>query len=168
MSVDGNPKGRIEASVETKLLYQRLKELKPGDEVSYSELSKLVGIDVQGQKGRGYLTSARKMVSSESILIITIWGEGIRHAKDEDVVDDIGKDQRKIRRSALRSSRKPACIKDYESLPSELQIQHNVYLSLLGAIRVATSLKVRRKLTMEVTVGHQAIPLAKTLELFTS
>lgn len=167
MSVSGNPKGQIEASVETKLLYQRIVETEPGDDIPYSELSQIVGINVTEDRGRGFLTSARKMAQRENeILTITIRSEGIRHATDEDVVDDMGADERKIHRRAVRTSRKPSCIKDYGSLSDDAKIRHNVNLSVIGAIRQATNPGVRKRLTSAVTEQQQALPVAKTLELF--
>ena len=163
----GNPKGKIEASIETKLLYERLKETGPGDTIPYDELTELIGTDVRDARGRGYLRSARVMLQNlHEILTITIRGQGIRHATDIDVVDDIGREGKSIHRKAVKASRKPACIKNYDSLPSDAKIRHNVHLSLIGAIKQATSSRSRKLLTDAVTAGQGALPVAKTLELF--
>lgn len=155
-------------SLDAKLLYERLKSAKIGDVVTYQELSNIIGRDVL-DPGRGLLQTARRKALREDYFVFGIVRkEGLKRLSDLEIVatgeDTVGR----IRRTARRGFRTITAVKDFEALPNEAKIRHNVYASMLGAVAMAASAPQMKKLEKKVSEAKAQLSLTKTLEAFSA
>lgn len=149
-------------SLESQLLYKRLKELKINDFVSYQELSDIAGRDVQG-RGRGNLhTAMRLCLRQDSIVLKAVIKEGVKRIDDVSNIKG-GNSLNRIKRIARRRRAELHCV-DYKSLNRELQAQHNIELSQLGAAEYFSGKSAGVKLIG--ACERSALPVGKTIEFF--
>lgn len=163
-----NKKSFPELSVESKLLYERLKMLAIGDAVSYQELGKLIGRNIQAE-GRGNLTTTqRRLMIEDQIHLGVVRGVGVRRLEDATVVTS----ERAIKRisRAARRRRSELSNVDYPGLNKDLQRRHNVEMTQTGAViffaKSATAKQIGEKLTQAGIDGE--MPIGRTLEFFSN
>ena len=100
-------------------LSNRLAELNIGDEITYSELSDLIGINVRTEGYRAFL-DARKALRKDGKEFYTIQGVGIRRATKEDCLKMSSGQISQIRKRARNGSRINNNVPDVEKLsPNE-------------------------------------------------
>jgi len=155
-------------SVETQVLEDFLREVKPGEMVPWEELSKVAGRDARGAAYPS-LQSARRILEREGAVFVTIVGVGVKRAMPKDCVDDAERTLRGIGRKARRGARRLFGVgKDgYESLSEEDKKAHNVRGAILGI--VTESVKPRVRKAIEAKVSTQGLlPPAKLIDVFTN
>lgn len=151
-----------ELSVESKLLYERLRSLTVDECVSYQELGGLIGRNVQ-EEGRCNLgTAIRKCLSEDRIHIACIRTIGVKRIRDDAVVTG-GDALARIARLGNKRRRSLHAV-SYDDLPKNLQVAHNTELSQLGVIRHFTTSATARKISSHVEKSE--LPVGKTLEFF--
>lgn len=155
-----------EISVDARVLLARLKSAQVGEIVPYSELSRLVGRDVQ-KDGRHILVSARKWARHDRILFGAVTGRGLQRLDDTGKVRAGSGMMDKIRRTSRRAAQVLAAVEDFNALPNEMKIQHNMSLSIFGIIQQATSSKTQCKISEHVQgVENGVLAMKKSFELF--
>jgi len=155
-------------SVDADILYRRLAETSPGDVVTYDELSAEIGRDVQSE-ARGLLNTARNKALREDRAVFGVRrGVGLERLGDVGVVETATESRGRIRRMSRRAARRLSCVDDFDNLPQEKKTEHNVAVSMFGAIYVATSKKGTKRLTGAVESANAELSLAKTLEAWRS
>lgn len=154
-----------EASLDTKLLHQRLVEVPVGGDVSYADLSSLIGRNVQDE-ARGSLESARRMAYRDRLVFDVVRGVGLRRADDVAKVDGCHAGVQRLRRGAVRIGKRLASVENFAALPNDKKIQHNTLASFAGVIAEATKPAQLKKLEDQVTKAQASLPLAKTLDVF--
>lgn len=154
-----------ELSIESKLIYQKLKEMKPGDFITYGELTGIIGKDIRSV--RHVLQTARKMAEREDkITFGVVTGEGIQCLGTSQIISTGDTAIRHIHRTAHRAARRFNCVGDLAVLSNEEKIRMNTNISVIGALAHMTREKSIRKIEAHVTPTMNAIPYAKTLDAF--
>ena len=154
-----------ELSVDTRLLYQVLVGLSPGASVTYRELSKVIGRDVQ-TKARHHLSGAMRKALSEGVVTESVRNEAVKRLTDAEIVSCIGGEARgRQRRIAGKAIRKLSTVK-YESLSPVQRVKHNAELSQLGALKAFAGDRIAVKLEKRVGQQGEQLAIAKTLEAF--
>lgn len=152
-------------SVDARILRDRLRALDVGDRVGYAELSEAIGRNVQ-TIARGALATARRALMREDRVVFGVErGEGLIRLNDGEIVEHGSTGLRRIRRAAQRTAKLVTCA-EFDRLSPEERSRHNMTLSLTGALQIMTSSHSQKKIEQAVSAANEAIPLAKTLEMF--
>ena len=132
-TTSNNERPTFQVSVDTQMIYDRLAKAEVGERITYAELTRLIGNDVQ-DGGRSNLESARsKLMRDDRLVFGVIFNEGVVRLNDEEIVDTARVGYSRIRSAARRNARRATCV-DFESLPNEKKIEQNAALSLFGTI----------------------------------
>jgi hypothetical protein len=160
-----------EMSTETRLLIHQLEQAfikETKDFVSYADLSKVVGRNVQ-KEARSSLTTARRYVEREhQVVIQVISKEGLKISDDfagvlDGSIEHIGRQSRKNSRRIINALSKPD-----RTINNGDRLQIDARLSQLGAIGLFTKPKSREQITGYIQKhqrGELSVP--ETLQLFT-
>lgn len=155
----------FEIAIDTRLLYQRLKEVAVGSDVTYPDLSKVVSRAVRGADS--HLQAAIRMCqTNDRIVFDNIRGVGYRRLNDEQIIDSATRDTDALRRRSRRAAKKLTMVNDFAALPSEKRIEHNARLSLFSAIAAMTKSGGVEAIRNEVKSAGGELPFAKTLAAF--
>lgn len=150
-------------SIDTKTIQDRLMKVEVGDVVTYQELTDLIGRDVQ-VSARGNLTSAMRRLVADGIVFACVRGEGVKRLSDSEIVG-VGPDTiAKMRRASNRARQKLAAVNDFNALPRDVQVTHNLSMSVLGIMSHMTRGTTVKRLEAKIEQSQQALPLARALE----
>lgn len=154
----------FEMSIDTRMLYDRLKKAAIGDVVSFTQMTELLGRSVDGACGN--VQSALHRLEGEGIAFANVRGTGYQRMNDVEVVNSAEHAREGIRRKAKRAVRRLTCVQEFDRLPNEMKVKHNAALSGFGAI--ASIMSPGRVKSLEEAVARVGaqLPLAKTLEAF--
>ena len=158
---------RFSTSIETTVLIERVKTMKPGDLIRYDELSRLIGQDVRGE-ARHILRSARHICQREyQVVTDADPAIGIRRLTDVELTHDGLRLFTRIRRAAKRGVDRVTSVTDFNALPDEEKIRHNATLSALFVINHMTKPRSIDRIAGSVNTENTGqLPIARTLELF--
>jgi hypothetical protein len=161
-----NERQRFTASYETRLLYERLRKLEVKEIVSYQELSKIIGQDVQ-ESGRGALTSARKMAQRDDRIVTdAVTNVGITRIGDVETIASASLTFKKVRRAVQRGTERLTSV-DFDNLSNDDKIRHNASISAFMVMKMMGRPKTVERLAAAVnTTNTGQLPIARTLELF--
>lgn len=155
-----------ETSIDAKLLYQRLRKAEIGEFIPYSELSEIIGQDVQ-KKGRGFLTTARRMCEREDKKTFgVVINEGLKLLDNGEIIGTAEFSVRHIKRTSRRSIKRLSCIEDLSTLENGEKIRFNTFASILGVMATMGQERSIRKIQNKVQETQERLPYAKTLEAF--
>lgn len=164
---NGNTKSIPEASIDMRLVFDRLKTSKPDEVISYEDLSSIIGTDTRRGRGYSVVSSARrKALNQLGMVFEAISGTGIKRLSDRQISRVGDGVIRSIRRRAKIGTKKLACVGDFSALPNEDKIAHNASLSMLGAVAQAMTTKTLDRIEAAVKEASKELPVAKTLALF--
>ena len=165
--IDGNGKGGKRPlavmAVDTSILLKRMVQLKIGEQLTYDDLTALIGRDVR-DAAYGNMQSARRAALRDGIVIGTIQKVGIKRLNDEEIVKTGRSVMRHIHRASRKATRIITCVKDFDALPKQVQIEHNAALSQLSVLSHITSIHSAKKLEDKVAELGGSLPLARTLK----
>lgn len=157
------PKAIKEISIDTQLIVDHLAKKNVGDFIPYSEFNKLIGRDVQGA-ARHCLESARRILQrDERIVFATIKNEGIKRLDDVSIVNTGRDGLNRIRREAKRTAKRVSCA-EYDKLPNDKKIEHNLVASMTGALSHMTKAASIKKLESRVQEASDRLAIGTTLE----
>lgn len=155
-----------EVTVESRLLYQRLQKMEVGELITYSELSNIIGRDVQ-DNGRGSLNTARRMCEREDQKTFgVITNEGLKCLNGSEVISTAEYTAGHIKRTSRRALKRLNCVGDMNQLSNDEIIKMNTYASLMGAFVVMGKESNVKKLSSAVEKTQDQLPYTKTLEAF--
>lgn len=154
-----------EISYESQVVYSRLKTLMPDDFVSYSELSELIGRNIQMH--RTHLTTAIRRCLNDAIVIKAVRNQGVKRLKDDDIIHISGSFAKYVRRGASRVRREITSV-DYSHLSQADQVTHNARLSQYGAMSFFSTDHNLKRIEQKVDEIQKQLPIGKTLQLFGS
>lgn len=156
-----------EISLNTRMLFERLKPAQQRDVLTYSELSAVIGLDVQ-KEGYHHLYSARRKAEVELGMVFeAIENVGIKRLDDNGIIasyTDRAVDL--TRKKARRYRQKLTKVVDYNSLPDVSKVKHNATLTVLWFFEKMTQHKRFDKIKQVVSSTHKTLSFDKTLELF--
>lgn len=155
-----------EASIDTKLLYQRLSTMKPGDFISYGDLTDIIGRDVQ-TIAYGNMKSARDMVQREHKKTFgVVRDEGLKCLEDNEIINTMQPAIEHVRRFSRKALKRIGCIADMAALKNEQRITMNTHVSVIGAFAIMAKPSSIKRVEAKVTETNQQIAFAKTLDAF--
>ena len=138
-----------ERSVDSIVLYNRIRTMEEGDVVPYSELSDLIKCNVQ-KSGYCYMQTARRIAQREDEMVFeAVLNVGLRRVSNDKIADVSRDNMKRARRSVRKGARILACAK-YERLDDAGRKEHNTMSCMLGALELATKPKNVRKVEAEV------------------
>jgi hypothetical protein len=158
---------RFTASLETRLLYERLRKMVVGETVTYRELTGIIGQDTQ-RGGRSALRSARHIAQRDNQIVLdAIQNVGLRRLSDRETVATAGQALNKVRRTAQRGIDRLTAVSDFDALPDADKAQHNASISALAVVKLMAKPKSVDRIAGAVnTTNTGQLPVARTLELF--
>ena len=153
-------------SVDGQRLAGRLRLLPIDGVLPYSELSALIGRNVQ-KEGRSALTSARRQLQREAAMIFEpVKNVGLKRLTDSAIVATSQHSLRHINRSARRGAQRLSCVSNFSALSKEEMVRHNTSMSLLGVFYEITKIQGIKRIEAVVAVVQKTLPLAQTLDAF--
>jgi hypothetical protein len=168
LSKKENNMGIKDISIESTTIYEILIKAEVGDIVSYSSLSKAIGVDVQ-KEGRGYLETARREAQTELKMVFgTVWNKGVKRLNNDEIISTGETVMRRIRKTSRRGLKKLMCVSDVAKLSNEEKVKMYTQLSVLGMLHHITRKESIKKVTALLQNDEKKTQLtwAKTLEAF--
>lgn len=154
-------------SGDVKKLSSRLGLVKPGDLITYQEMSSLIGRDVQDGSNRIALLRARQRALEEhGVYFITEINVGLRRATNEETSKSAERDFKSIRRKAGKVKKRLKTV-DVLALNPDEKIMHIARASLAELLEVemrASSVKKVGMLVSNTNGSH--IPRSMILDAF--
>lgn len=147
-------------SIDSKLVYEKIKTLLPGETLTYKELSEITGRNIT--KHRHILKTARNTALRENQMVFDcVTGIGIKRLSDSEIVSiESVRPMAKVR-SALRNGVKR--ITCAQNITNEERIRVNASLSMYGVLSEFSKSKSLDKLQPICT---DLIPFGKVLKMF--
>jgi len=163
---NGNSRIIRPPSIETTLIVNRLKNLNPGDIVSWEELNQAAMLDIRETKPHCW-TSAKRILLRDFRKNFKPFGRGvgIKCLTDPETVDDTKDTVKRSRRMFKRDLYRMAVV-DYGRLASDERTSYNSQISILGTLAQATSRKALARIEGQVQKVNESLMIEKTLELF--
>lgn len=157
-----------ELAPESRVLAGRLSRLQPGEEISYKELSDLIGQDVQNGS-RNRLNAARRIVERDHHMVLApVLGKGIKRLDSNDA-PVIGESARKtISRKSRRTVKRLIAVVSDASISNDARIAINAELSMLGAIAVCANDRNLKTITDAVKIAGNELAPSKAIEALKS
>lgn len=153
-------------SIESQLLFDRLASTKVGDVLTFLELSAIADRDIRTQRSPLY-SAMRRALNEHGFVFGSVSGVGVKRLSDIEVVDCSQSDIAKVRRLSGRAYRKlTQGVSNFDALPNDRKILHNMNASIWGALSQITKGPNIKKLEQRVTEAASVLPLQKTLDAF--
>lgn len=154
-------------SVDVQVLLTRLRAATVGEIITYEELNGLVDRDIQ-HKHRYLLACARRHAKRERIVFGVVTNQGIQRLDDAGKVRAGSSLITTIRRTSKRAAQTLATVENFDQLPNDVKIQHNMALSIFGIVQQSTSKTAQAKVAAKIdNMGGGVLAMRKSLELFT-
>lgn len=152
-----------QASIDAKLIVIRLQKASIGEIILYSELSSLIGKNVQ-KEARFAMETARRIVLRENDFVFdAVRGVGLKRLSPEETIDVAGSFVSTVRKSANRAKSKLNTVD-----PGQIGKEHFAKYAMVGALisffRDATKVTTQKKIEASCQAS-QALPgLDKLIE----
>lgn len=148
-------------STQTLALIEALQAASIGTVLTYGQLSKAIGEDVQNG-ARHYLYSAIKALQTEGVAFGTVRRMGVKRLTAEEIPAIGDAALLHIRRSSRRARKRMGVVAGMNDVPNETRIKVNATASLLGVIEHFSTGKSAKK--AEEAATHGTVPPMKLLE----
>jgi hypothetical protein len=155
----------FEMSADARLLKQRLATMKPGDFISYADLSREIAKNVSGVTSALH-TARRSLLNNDGFVFAVERGRGLKRLGDEEIVTASDQDVNRIRRSAKKGARKLASVADYAAMSNPAQLRHTTRLSVMTAVAHMASSKGIQKIEASANGRAKELPISETLAAF--
>ena len=155
----------FEKSADTKIIESVLAEANVGDLITYEQLSRALGRDVRVHALSSLGSARRSLLASKKYVFEVEKNVGLRRLNDQQIVDSMEYDRKKMRRQANRSLRKLSVV-DFDNLSEDKKRQHIVASAQLGAIEMFATKNATKKIESKIDNSKKALPIGETLKLF--
>jgi hypothetical protein len=173
MKGNGSGKHRAipEISIDARTLQKRLHDAHVnGDHgvITYKELSQLIGREVQAE-ARSVLMTARRREEAPiprggcEVVFGAVLRVGLRWLDDKGLVGTGRMALEHVHRTARRGARRLTFVTNFDGLPSDLKLQHNLHASVLAVLANRSGRRALKKLEAKIAPDG-VLPLAKCLE----
>ena len=153
-------------SAETRKICELLGEKGEGDTLTYMEIQIALGASEFTDRHRSALYRARKSILNERGFVFgTIPTVGVKRLNPSEIVKTAKSGIRRIGRVCRKSQKSLACA-DYSKLNGEEKVQHNLSMSVFGAIALSASPSTSKKLEEKVRNSGVILSIGETLEHF--
>lgn len=152
-----------QVSVETEMIYERIRKAEINEVITYSELNTLIDSDVQGDARRYLYTARRWALDENGIVFGTMRNIGIKRIVGDEV---IGEANMALKCVANKTGYALRVINatDYESYSVDGQKKQNVMVAALGAIKLFTEKRSMQRI--EENGNGSPLNISETLLLF--
>lgn len=157
-------KNEFRASITTRLLVQRLKQIEVGQTVTYTDLSDACGARVDGNSSH-IRTALATVMRDDRIVFANVRGVGYERLDDVGKVDTGAKYSDRIRNIARKSIETLMCVDDFSGLPAEKKLEHNARTAIMGSIALLSKPDAPELLKSKAPV-ERPLPVSETLALF--
>lgn len=159
-------KPRFEMGVDAQLLVERMRKVKPGEIITYGEITQVIKRDPQ--KDRGAIVTARRAIQrTDQIVFECVTNVGYKRISGLEIVESAASATQAIGRTAKRAARKLACA-EYEQMDISGKIRFNATASMLGALNQFAKPSSMKLLEKRVEEAAGKLPTAETLRLFSN
>lgn len=157
-----------EISIETRALITALEKLAVDEIVSYAELSRLIGRDVQKTARHNLTAAVNRVLRDSQIVVSSVRNVGLRRISDTVNVNSTGAiARRRIQRTSVRAIRRLSAV-DFDVLNNEDKVKHNAEVSQLNVVKQFATTKSNAQMqTAVVNSGGLSLTFQKTLAAFT-
>lgn len=152
-----------ELSVDTQTIERLLWEIAVGDTVPYATLSKAIGRDVQHSARHILQSACDRALKEKRMVFAPVVGVGMKRLDDVGIVSTGASTIRRIFNLSRRGLRRLAAVADFDALPNEQKVKHNLTMGQLGMLSHATKSTTVKKLEAKAGNG-QPLPTAKFLD----
>lgn len=154
----------FEASVESRLMADRLSKAKMGETVTYAELSELIGQDVRMQRNKSRLNTALRTVLNDHRYVFgVVVNEGYKRLADAELSKVGNASLRKMRREAHRAKKKLGCV-DLSKLTQTESVQWNLSATMVSFAEEVLAPRSFKAIENAVSKSQQQLPTAKAIE----
>lgn len=164
MNLQTNP----EIEIDARAIGDLLDKAKPGDVITYADLSAHIGRDVRSAAWTA-LNKARREQLKKQRLFECVRDLGLKLEPDAAIAEGVPETARqRIRSVAKRLGQKLAAIRDFDALSGEQKTKVLTAQSIVGAVAAFTSTAGARRIEKQVAqaADQKALPVAKTLDAF--
>ena len=154
-----------ELSIDTKTIYDYLMTIEQGEVIPYGVLSRLIGRNVQREAYPNMHSAVQKVLNDRKVFE-AVYKVGLKRLTDEEIAQISGQQTISKMRRVVRRGAKKVSSADYKVLSNDGKIKHNTYLSVLGAVYLATKKKSLKMIESVVGKEYKVIPQTRVLELF--
>lgn len=155
-------------SIESQLLIKMLEGTTEGGIVTYGAMTTELGRDVRKCAYFAIQTARTRMLNDHGIVFETVRGIGLKRLSDVEVVDVGQSGLNRIRRACRKTLKKITAISDFDGMPPDVRLRHNVTATLLHFMDKAGSKKNTQRIEDAVQQTQGVLPLQKTLDAFKS
>lgn len=139
----------FELSDETRILIAELRKPDVGDVITYDQMRKITGKDIQREKRSALATARWRLEQDEGVFFGVVVGIGLQRVTDAEAARSQERRLNHIHKSAARSERRAAAI-NFENVPTDERAAHVARTTFFGLIRKATSAKGQNKILSAV------------------
>jgi hypothetical protein len=158
----------FEKSLDTTALETLLRDAKVGELIPYTRLSKAIGRDVRIQPGYGALSTARKSLLTEQIRFATMRGDGLQRMTDKEVALSGPAEVRGVHRRAAVGLKRVAAVQDFDGLPNDAKVKHNVSAAQLGVLAHVSDSRRAARIQNQVQSSEAWKPTREAIGLLVS
>lgn len=156
---------RFEISTDARLLMQAMADTEVGDVVTYDTLSSIISKPVAAAY-QPLRTALRRLLKDKDMVFGCVTGVGFKRLNDAEIVAEGEHAAARIRRQARRAVERQMKA-DFSKLSNEQKRRFTAQVSIMATVAFMTRETRIAKLADQVKPAPAAIPVAKTLALFT-
>ena len=153
------------SSIEADICYRLISKAEIDQVITYDELSNALGKDVR--LFRWVLdTARRRCFYQDRMLFSSVKNIGVKRIEGEAIAGVVRSDLARIRRASVRSIRKTACVRDFDSLAPVAKTSLLTAQSILGVVSMLTKSKSFQKMETRVSDRVTPVSIEETLGIF--
>lgn len=153
-----------ELGLDTQTIERLLQALQIDESIPYAALSDAIGRDVRTEARHALDSARRRLLRAHRLLFECVRGVGLKRLGDEGKVSTGEWHLRRARTQAKKCVDKVTAVDNFQALPNDLKVQHNVLLAQAGVLRHITSPKTTAKLQKAVDQPKRDLALRECLE----
>ena len=136
-----------------------------GDVWTYKAMQQTVRRVVHGGD-HALQTALSRLARDHAIEFKNVRGVGYLRLDDVGIVDRLPKDRNRIRRTVRRSRMRAANIRDYDSMPNETKLSHDLHAATIGVIGSMLKNRTMKRIRQEAERVHGEIDSERVLSMF--
>lgn len=165
METNETKKAIPQISVDSQVIISKLRTMKKGDVISYSDLSKLISSDVTTKSRYALNTARRRALMDDGMVFEAVRNVGIKRMDDTGIISIGEQSERRLHRLSRNAMRKLSCA-DMDGLTNEQKLDLATHTSVVGTISLITRPAKIKLIKAAVQQAEKQLPVNKSLEIF--
>lgn len=157
-----------ELSIDTQTIERLLAVVAVGEMLSYDVMTEAIGRDVQNGARHILKSACLRLLRDQQMVFAPVWGQGIKRLDDIGIVGTGVSTLKRVHNLARRGARTLAAVQDFNALPNETKVKHNLMAAQLGMLSQITSGRLAKKLEAATSAASTPMPTMKLLEAIKS